>query len=406
MLEKSFGLLFFMRKPKNHKSGQLPIYLKITVNGEPKELSVKRKWYPAKWSSEAGRALGNKEEAKALNLYLNLLEQKVHDAKKSLMEANKPITAAAVKDILMGHGEQPKMILELFAYHNEQMKSLEGVEYAPGTVERYQTAYSHTESFIRWKYNAHDKDIRELDHEFIAEYAYWLKSVRRCNHNTTMKYLGNFKKIVLGCVKNRWLGGDPFANFKLTKRSVERTALTQAELKRIREKNFSSARLNQVKDMFLFSCYTGLSYVDLQQLKSSDIGTGIDGSKWILTKRQKTKALTHIPLLPVALGLIKKYAGHPKCADKGLVFPVLTNQKMNSYLKEIADCCGVKTNVTFHIARHTFATTVTLSNGVPIESVSKMLGHSNLIQTQQYAKTLDIKVSEDMSVLKGKLQSL
>jgi hypothetical protein len=163
MLEKSFGLLFFMRKPKNYKSGQLPIYLKITVNGEPKELSVERKWDPAKWSSEAGRALGNKEEAKALNLYLNLLEQKVHDAKRSLMEANKPITAAAVKTFLWAMASSPKMILELFAYHNEQMKSLEGVEYAPGTVERYQTAYSHTESFIRWKYNAHDKDIRELD---------------------------------------------------------------------------------------------------------------------------------------------------------------------------------------------------------------------------------------------------
>jgi integrase len=158
--------------------------------------------------------------------------------------------------------------------------------------------------------------------------------------------------------------------------------------------------------MFLFSCFTGLSYVDLQQLKRSDIAQGTDGTKWILTKRQKTKVATHIPLLKNALELLAKYDDHPKCVAGNLAFPVLTNQKMNSYLKEIADCCGIKINLTFHIARHTFATTVTLSNGVPIESVSKMLGHTNLIQTQHYAKTLDNKVGHDMNLLKRKLEEM
>ncbi|MFD2146215.1 site-specific integrase [Mucilaginibacter antarcticus] len=173
-------------------------------------------------------------------------------------------------------------------------------------------------------------------------------------------------------------------------------------MKRITQKKFESDRINQVKDMFLFSCYTGLSYVDLQQLKINDVCEGADGEKWIFTKRQKTKTATHIPLLQEAVRLMEKYHDHPKCIVSNLAFPVLTNQKMNSYLKEIADCCGIKINLTFHIARHTFATTITLSNGVPIESVSKMLGHSNLIQTQHYAKTLDIKVGQDM----GKLRNL
>jgi len=406
MLEKSFGLLFFMRKPKNYKNGLLPIYLKITVDGQPKELSAKRKWDPAKWNTPAGRALGTKEESRELNYYLNSLELKVYEAKKKLMDSGKVITAAAIKNILLGCDESQKMLLELFKDHNKQMKDLEGIDFAPGTVERYNTSYEHTKEFIVWKYKVTDKDIKELDHEFISQYAFWLKSIRKCNHNTTMKYLGNFKKIVLICVKNKWLPSDPFVDFKLTKKEVERTALTDIELKRIMNKNFENDRLNQVKDMFVFSCYTGLSYVDLQQLKRSDLVLGADNLQWIFTKRQKTKTSTHIPLLPEALKLVEKYRSHPRCVVSNSAFPVLTNQKMNAYLKEIADCCGIKINLTFHIARHTFATTITLSNGVPLESVSKMLGHTNLSQTQHYAKTLDIKVGHDMNELKMKLTKL
>jgi len=400
MLEKSFGLLFFMRKPKNYKTGLLPIYIKITVDGQPKELSAKRKWDPAKWNQAAGRACGTKEEARELNYYLSTLEQKVYEAKKSLMETDKLITASAIKNVLIGYDDSRKMILELFQNHNKQMKDLEGIDFAPGTIERYNTSYEHTREFILWKYKTADKEIKELDYEFITEYAFWLKSIRKCNHNTTMKYLGNFKKIVLICVKNKWLASDPFANFKLTKKEVKRIALTDFELKQITKKKFESERINQVRDMFLFSCYTGLSYVDLQQLKRSDFAETADGVKWIFTKRQKTKTTTHIPLLQPALILVEKYSNHPKCIVNNFAFPVLTNQKMNAYLKEIADCCGIKMNLTFHIARHTFATTITLSNGVPIESVSKMLGHSNLVQTQHYAKTLDVKVAHDMKKLK------
>jgi site-specific recombinase XerD len=403
MLEKSFGLLFFMRKPKNYTSGLLPVYLKITVNGHPKEISTKRNWNPTRWSSEAGRAIGNKEEVKTLNSYLDELQQKVYQAKKSLLEDNKPITADAIKSILTGNTEKKKSILEVFQHHNEQIKALEGVDFASGTVERYATSYKHTQDFINWKYGALDLCIIDLDYEFMSEYAFWLKSIRRCNHNTTMKYLANFKKIVLICVKNKWLPSDPFENFKLTKRAVDRHPLSDEELKKIEDKCFVTDRLNFVRDMFLFSCYTGLSYIDLKQLRNSELTTGVDQEKWIFAKRQKTKTQIHIPILKPALKLIEKYKNHPKCLNEGLVFPVLTNQKMNSYLKEIADCCGITKNLTFHIARHTFATTITLGNGVPLESVSKMLGHSNLIQTQHYAKVLDTKISQDMQQLRNNL---
>jgi integrase len=183
---------------------------------------------------------------------------------------------------------------------------------------------------------------------------------------------------------------------------IDRQALTQAELDRIKNKEFPTDRLNFVRDIFLFSCYTGLAYADAQKLKRTEIAPGIDGSLWIFTNRQKTDTSSRIPLLPPALAIVEKYKDYPACSNMGLVLPVLSNQKMNAYLKEIADCCGITKNLTFHIARHTFATTVTLSNGVPLESVSKMLGHRNLKTTQHYAKVLDRKLSEDMGKLRSK----
>ncbi|HEY6082789.1 MAG TPA: site-specific integrase, partial [Chitinophagaceae bacterium] len=309
-----------------------------------------------------------------------------------------------LKNLLTGKEADKKMILEIFGYHNEQMKELVGREFAPGTLQRYKTSLDHTRSFIKWKYGKEDMDIRQLNYEFISEYAFWLKSVRHCGHNTTVKYLSNFKKIVLRCVRNGWLPGDPFTGFKLTKKEVVRTALTEQELQTIAGKSFAMERMNYVKDIFLFSCYTGLAYIDVKQLRRDEIATGIDGEKWIFTKRQKTETPSRIPLLPMALEIISRYKDHPQCCNKGYVLPVLSNQKMNSYLKEIADACGINKNLTFHIARHTFATTVTLSNGVPIETVSKMLGHKSLKQTQHYAKILDIKISEDMKALRNRLE--
>jgi site-specific recombinase XerD len=400
MLEKSFGLLFFMRKSKNYTGGLLPIYIKITVDGLPKEISTKRKWDPERWNPQAGRASGTREDVKTLNQYLDSLEQKIHQAKRKLLEENQPITAEGIKNILTGNVEKKKTLLEVFQHHNDQLHALVGVDFAPGTVERYETSYRHTKSFIDWKYDAEDFNIEDLNYEFISEYAFWLKTIRKCSHNTTMKYLANFKKVVLICVKNNWIKSDPFVKFKLTKKNIERTPLTDVELKKVREKKFATDRLDVVRDMFLFSCFTGLSYIDIKQLKTSEIATGIDKESWIFSKRQKTSSPTHIPLLQPALTLINKYRRHPKCLHTDLVFPVMTNQKMNSYLKEIADFCGIHKNLTFHIARHTFATTVTLANGVPIESVSKMLGHSNLTQTQHYAKILDKKVSDDMRKLR------
>ncbi len=353
------------------------------------------------------RLVGKSDLVKAFNAYLDTLQQKVFEAKRKLIETDKELTAANIKNLLLGKDNRKKyMILEVFQYHNDQMAALVGKEYAPGTLERYKTSYKHTQSFLEWKYKLKDIDITKLNFEFISEYEFWLKSIRKCDHNTTMKYLSNFKKIVIRCLKNGWLQKDPFIGFNMAKREVERTALTEHELQILQAKKFYIERLTLVKNIFLFSCYTGLAYADVQKLKRSEIMIGIDGEKWIFTKRQKTDSSSRIPLLAVALEILSIYEEHPQCKLQDKVLPILSNQKMNSYLKEIADASNINKNLTYHIARHTFATTVTLNNGVPIETVSKMLGHRSIKTTQHYAKILDRKISNDMKDLRQKYSGI
>ncbi|NIJ52516.1 site-specific integrase [Dyadobacter arcticus] len=401
MLEASFGLNFFLKTPsEENRDGKRHVYLRVTVNRQVKDISTKRQWHPLKWNVRAGRATGNKEESKELNGYLDILTAKVYQAKKTLLDADKEVTAEAIKNILLGKTENEKTILEVFQEHNDQVVALLGTDFAAGTLERYKTSLDHTRNFIKWKYRVDDFEIKKLDYEFISQYEFWLKTVRKCAHNTTMKYLANFKKIVLLCVKKGWLTRDPFYGFKMTKRDVDRQALTESELRRVWNKDMGVGRLSHVKDIFLFCCYTGLAYADVYKLKRTEVIEGIDGGKWITINRQKTDTPSRIPLLPMALELMEKYQDHPQCVNENRVLPVLSNQKMNSYLKEIADLCVIEKNITFHLARHTFATTVTLTNGVPIESVSKMLGHRNIKTTQQYAKIVDRKISDDMTKLK------
>jgi site-specific recombinase XerD len=403
MLEKSFSLLFYLKKPKNYLKGARPIYMRITVDGIPKEISTGRKCDSERWNTGAGRMHGTKEDAKLLNAYLDTLQTKVYEVRRQLLEKNETITSEGIKNTLKGTNEKSKMVMVIFQHHNDQMKSLVGKDFSPATLERYKISFEHTKSFMKWKYSVSDMDIKRLDYEFVSQYEFWLKTFRNCNHNTTIKYIANFRKIVNRCIRIGWIEKDPFVLFRMTKKEVIPEFLTEHEIQKIALKRFASERINQVRDIFLFCCYTGLAFADVKKLKVSEIGIGIDGNKWIFTHRQKTDTSSRIPLLPFALEILDQYKDHPICINTGKVLPVLCNQKYNEYLKEIANLCAISKNLTTHTARHTFATTVTLSNGVPIESVSKMLGHKNLKTTQHYAKVLDRKLSDDMNTLKDKM---
>lgn len=402
-MNKTFSLLFYVKKSKTVANGTAPIYLRITIDGKITELAAKRYILPEKWNPAAQKVNGTSEEVKALNAYLKTLEQRVYEAQHQMIKDKAVITADNLKHKLHGSEERHRTLIPIFADHNKKVEALLNDEFAPGTLERYKTSLKHTVDFLLWKYNVSDIDIKKIDHAFVTEYEFYLRSVRKCNNNTAVKYIKNFGKIIRLCIANGWLDKNPFVNYKAKVKEVERAYLVQEEIQAIADKEFATERLNQVKDIFLFSCFTGLAYIDVRKLTKNNISIGIDGEKWIYTNRQKTDTRTNIPLLPMAEEILNKYKHHPQCLNEGKLLPVLSNQKMNSYLKEIADLCEINKELTFHIARHTFATTVTLTNGVPIESVSKMLGHKNLRTTQHYAKIIDRKVSDDMKALKEKI---
>lgn len=399
---KTFSILFFLQRNKVTKDGRAPIYLRITVNGKRSQISIKRKVDIEKWNTEAGKVIGKSLEVKEINRYLTSLEHKIFKIQQKLLDDNRQITAQLIKNIFTGKAEKQKMLLKIFQDHNNQVERLVGKDFAIGTLERYKTAKKHLQAFIKLEYKLEDINVKDVNHKFIHGFEYYLKTERSCSHNTAIKYITNFKKIIRIAYANDWISKDPFYNWKARLKTVEREFLSKEEIEMLVTKELSVKRLNQVKDIFVFSCFTGLAYADVKKLSQNDIVIGIDGDRWIKTNRAKTKTRSNIPLLTTAELILEKYRNHPDVVRSQLLLPILSNQKMNAYLKEIADVCGITKNLTFHLARHTFATTVTLTNGVPIESVSKMLGHKSLKTTQHYAKILDQKVGEDMKALKNK----
>jgi site-specific recombinase XerD len=404
-MSTNYSLLFYLKKPKSYVNGPKPIYLRITVNGIPKEVSSGKECEPLRWNSKANRAKGTNEETKFLNTYLDTLEHKLADIHLQLTKEGSEITSELLKLKFLGKDIMRRYLIEEFEDHNNKMEALIGNGFKPSTLKGYKTTTNHIAAYIEKQYKTKDIDMMKIDHAFIVGLEFYLRSDMGCSAVTTAKYIKHFRKIINQSLAHRWIKENPFILYKTKVKPKEKEFLTKDELKRIEEKGFKIERLKHVRDIFVFCCYTGLSYIDVKQLRTSDIGKGVNDKLWVLTSREKTEINSNIPLLPGALKIISKYADYPPSIAKGLALPVLSNQKMNSYLKEIADLCEITKELTFHMSRHTFATTVTLSNNVPIETVSKMLGHTNIKTTQHYAKLLDNRVGSDMELLQQRLQS-
>ncbi|WP_262916221.1 site-specific integrase [Flavobacterium algicola] len=402
MLESSFGLVFFLKIPRN-ESKIRTIYLRITVDGIPKETSTKRKWDISRWDQKLERAIGTKEDAKSINMFLESLTLKINEYKTENMYNGKLITAQKVMDYILGKNAARVKVLEEFQKHNDEMTALLGKGYAKGTLDRFTITINHLRAFIRLKFNAEDLEFSDLNLEFIKDFQFYLRSVRNCSNNTTLKYIANFKKIVLRAIDNEVILKDPFKNFKAKKSKIIKKPLSTQELYELERHYFSTDRLNVVRDVFVFQCYTGLAYIDVYQLKKTDIKVGVDKQSWIMSERQKTGSATNVPLLPQALKIIDKYKDHPLCMQRGTVLPVASNQKMNEYLKEIALLCAFPFTLNTHMARRTFGSTVTLQNNVPINVVKEMLGHSSVKQTEAYAITEQVTVGREMALLNKRI---
>ena len=397
----TFSILFWADLARA-KDRQASIYARITVNGKRATLSLKRKVPVSDWDAHKGRARGTNQNTRILNSYLEEVNSSLFKSYQDLRNERKLITSHAVKARYLGEDEQNHSITDIINYHKEDMEG----KLKWGTQKNYYTTQNYVFNFLLKTYKTTDMYLRELNYDFIIKFEKHFREhvpkdhQKKMGNNTVMKHIERLRKLINLAFKLGWIERDPFVNFKAQFIKNERGFLSLEELKVIEEKQFTIERLQLVKNLFVFSCYTSLSYIDVINLSQDNINIGIDGELWVHYSREKTSKVIRIPLLPKALEVIEIYKGDPKSIAQGSVFPRISNQKLNSYLKEIADVCGIKKNLTFHIARHTFATTVTLSNGIPIETVSKLLGHSRISTTQIYAKVIERKVSDDMKKLR------
>jgi len=394
---------FLIRKSKSELDKEYLIYIRIAMENERAEISTGRSINKDDWDNKAGKVNIKRKGAVQINKFLDVLKNKIYDHHTEMIKNDEYVTAKKLKERLLGTEENHRKLIETFEYHNAQMKNLLGITYSLGTIKKYNTALKHTKNFLQHQYKLKDIPLRQIKYSFITDFENYLKSIKKCNHNSTLKYIRNFRKIINIAIKNEWLTRDPFLKYQAKIIPVKREYLTKEELSQIENLKISIKRLDVVRDMFVFACYSGLAYIDISNLSKNNIRIGIDGNLWIIMEREKTKTPSNIPLLPKPHELIKKYSDFPGKRTEDYIFPAFSNQKLNAYLKEIVDLASIDKNLTFHIARHTFATTVTLANGVPIESISSMLGHKSIRTTQIYSKVVNEKVSKDMKKLKKKL---
>lgn len=400
-MKSTFRILFYLKKGAEKKNGEVTIMARITIDGKLCQFSTKQSVLPENWNVKAGKAKG--KNAHEINSVLNNIRASITTIYNNLLQRDNYVTAEKVKNEFLGHSEGCETILHFFQKHNEDVKKLVGVTKSAATYQKYEVARKHLTDFIQSRYHVSDIAIRELTPSFIFDYELYLLTAGKCGRNTAAKFLQFLKRLVTMAHDNGIIQRDVFSNFRIRTEQVDRGYLTEEEIKVILQKEMVSERLEHVRDLFIFSCFTGLAYIDVAGLTQKNIRESFDGNLWIMTKRQKTGVNVNVPLLDIPKMILEKYRGK---LDNGKILPVISNQKLNTYLKEIADICGIKKNLTFHLARHTFATTTTLAKGVPIETVSKMLGHTNITTTQIYARITNAKISSDMQGLSQKFGAI
>lgn len=400
----TFSTMFWQQTTKavNNEAG---LYLRITVDGKRLNVSLKRRIPIDLWDPKKKKAKGTSAKAKQINQYLDEVKSKIFQIYQELKYRDQLITAQIIKAKFMGEDEQSKTLLELIAYHSKKIENT----LAAGSIRNFGVTENYIKKFMIEKKKTKDVYLKQLDFQFLIDFENYLTNVwpvghpRAMSQNTTMKHIQRLRKIITLAYHLEWIDRDPFVRWKPVYEKKVRDYLSEKELAQLENFDFNSDRLDRVRDLFIFSCYTGISYIDIMNLTRDNVVKGIDGGVWIMTQRQKTKSSIKVPLLEKAENIIQKYESHPMTEISSSLLPLITNEKLNAYLKEVANHVGIKKNLTFHMARHTFATTITLSNGVPIETVSKLLGHTKIATTQIYARVLETKVSQDMEFLKQKL---
>ncbi len=398
--QATFRILFWLNTTKM-KDTLAPIYARVTINGRRAEISLRRQCLPESWDERTRRLKGRNPGATVMNNYLDAKYARLLQCYEELLKEDRVITAQAVKSRFLGSDATSKTLKDVIQHHNQTM----GEVLKPGTLKNYGATEKYLMDYLTKAHKTSNIYLKNISYQFVTGFDSFLRrqkdksGKKQLSNNGTMKHLERFKKLMNLAIKLGWMEKSPFRDFKMKFEKFDRAYLNQRELNYIEETRFSRATLETTKDIFLFACYTGLSYIDVKNLTPENLIKGINGKDWIYCRREKSQTPMKIPLLEKAWDILQKYRN----PVSEFLLPVYSNQKTNNYLKEIASQCKIPKKLSFHVARHTFATTITLSNGVPIETVSKLLGHSKLSTTQIYARVVDQKIGEDMDLLQSKL---
>ena len=404
MKKLDFLKVTFMVRKDRAQNGHAPIYLQLFLEGKRVRISTDQTVELKNWDDQLGRVKGNSALANSLNEYLEKIKLDTLRIYNDYKIKDSDITVDMLKNKLTAKEiDTRKKLLEVCDIFNSNAEKLIGIEIGKITWGRYHAFRNRIADFIKLKYKTDDIYLNQLKYSFMVEYEFYIKTEVKIQQNTMSKYLKYVKRIMDFAVNNEWVEKNVFQGYKCPVKEAKREYLTAAELDRIMTKEFTIDRLIEVRDIFVFCCHTGYAYKDAAMLTPEHIGTGINGKKWIYTSRRKTENVANVPLLEIALDILEKYQDHPACVKGNKLLPMKSNQKLNSYLKEIADICEIKKPLTTHIARHTFATTVLLANGVSMEATSKMLGHSSIKTTQIYGKIVESRVGDEMDMLSDKL---
>lgn len=395
MERHTYTINFSASPSKARKTGLMPIYATITLNGERATFTTGKYIQPAQWDATKQRARGTSDTSQAINNHLLKVRNKIYQKELELMNRGYIVNANTLKDAYLERVEaiQGKTLCQIFEEYLVDARKAIDIEVKKDTVYSYERTYDLLKDYLKLKYKRTDFALQELNRDFIEKFNLYLRSDLKHKKNTAVKHLRCLMRVVNVAVANRHLSFDPFLNFKAQREICERVFLTEEELRLLINKDFRIKRLERVRDLFVFCCFTGLSYSDVKTLTPEHFETDANGRIWIKKKRVKTGVLFRVPLLPIPKLILEKYKGGDK------LLPVVDLSSMDAYLKEIAELCGINKNISSHTARFTFATTVTITNRISLEVVSKMMGHTNTRMTSHYAKIIDKYIGEEMDRL-------
>lgn len=401
-----FSINFRLNKQRA-RNGKPAIYLRLTVDNKRIELSTNQYIESSLWDQKLQCAVGTSEESKAVNNQLTIVKADLNKHYSRMIALDKIVSAELLKDEYLGITEGGKTIQELMDFYCNRFKEkVDSGKKSKNTLKCINTTIGKVKEFLKYQYRSTDMRLSDIKVSFTSDFEHFLTTKHKLSNNSAVKYIRILKRITKFAVDQGWISSNPVAQFRCYYHEPERDRLTMEEIMILYKKEISLKRLAEVRDVFVFCCFTGFSYLDVYHLTPQNIVTGIDGGKWIVKNREKTKSCERVPLLPIAMEIIERYKNDYYCQTKNCLLPVNTNQCYNAYLKEVATICGINKYLTTHIARHTFATSVTLENDVPIETVSKMLGHKSIKTTQIYAKVTQKKMSNNMKVLEEKLEAI